>query len=132
MVALFAVCLDRFYYSEVLYDWFFKYNSPFLIVDSCVLFVIFSKVRFCSKFVNSIAASCFSVYLITEHGLIHKNIIQQIVSSYYEITTDWLLLLGMTILFSIILSMVCVLIDYVLTSKIAKKVCSYFSSNYIC
>lgn len=124
VVFVFSAILDRFYLADVLYDWCFKYNSLFLIIDSCVLFVIFSKIKICSNFVNTIAASCFSIYLITEHDLIHKYIIQPIVSIYYEFTTDWLYLLGITIIFSILLSMMCVLNDSVLVSRIAKIVFS--------
>lgn len=41
-----------------------SYNSPLVILSSVFFFLTFTKIKFSSKYVNKIAVSCFSVYLL--------------------------------------------------------------------
>ena len=45
----------------------FPYNSPLLILNAVLLFVVFGKMEFRSRLVNRLAEHCFAIYLI--HGL---------------------------------------------------------------
>lgn len=125
IIFLFTAFLGHFVYSEVLYDWCFKYNSLVLVIDSCLLFILFGKLRFSSSLVNIVAASCFSVYLISEHHLTHRLIIAPIVKYYYD-PSHLFLVLSETIVFAFLLFLVCVLVDGLLASRITGKVCKLF------
>ena len=53
------------------------YCNPFVIVSSFGLFITFSKFKLKNKFVNTIAASCFAVYLFHSN----PNIIERLYTS---------------------------------------------------
>jgi len=67
LVAVLYVMLMR--YAPERYDssislHLYTYATPFIIVQSILLLVMFSKMNFSSRWVNFVAASTFSVYLI--------------------------------------------------------------------
>lgn len=125
IILFFTTLLGHFVYSEVLYDWCFKYNSLVLVIDSCILFILFGKLRLCSSLVNAVAASCFSVYLISEHHLIHRLIIAPIVKCYYD-PSHLSMVFSETIVFALFLFLVCVSVDRLLLSRITVKICNLF------
>lgn len=45
----------------------YNYTSPFNIIASCSLFIIFARMTFYSKWINWIASSTFAVYIIHTH-----------------------------------------------------------------
>ncbi len=53
---------------------FYSYSSPLIIVASVYLFLAFSKLSFQNKLINSIAASCFAIYLVHCFPVFFKNI----------------------------------------------------------
>lgn len=57
----------------------YDYAAPLVILQAVFLFLVFSKMRFKSKFVNWCASSCFAIYLIHMHPTI-KEI------GYYSLT----------------------------------------------
>ena len=50
--------------GDVIWRLAFPYNSPFLLLNAVLLFMIFGKMEFHAPVVNKIAASCFAIYLI--------------------------------------------------------------------
>ncbi|MBP3227373.1 MAG: acyltransferase [Bacteroidaceae bacterium] len=46
------------------------YTNPLVIVESLALLLLFVRLRFSSRAVNWVAASCFSVYLLHQHPLL--------------------------------------------------------------
>ena len=50
----------------------YDYAAPLVILQAVSLFLIFSKLKFSSKFVNWCAVSCFSIYLIHMHPTIKE------------------------------------------------------------
>lgn len=61
---LFLIYKER---ADYLFYWVWRYNSPFVILGAIALFLFFNSLKVCSKKVNYIAASTFSVYLIHEN-----------------------------------------------------------------
>lgn len=131
VVFIFAKVLGRFYYSEVLYDWFFKYNSLFLTIDSCILFIVFNKLKFYSHFVNNVAASCFSVYLILEHRLIHRHIIEPVISCFLDPIHNLYFVFSITSFFAILLFLACYLIDSISVLRLTNFVSTLFHPNAV-
>lgn len=50
--------------GDVIWRLAFPYNSPFLLLNAVLLFMIFGKMEFHAPMVNKMAASCFAIYLI--------------------------------------------------------------------
>lgn len=83
----------------------FKYTNPLTIAAAIYLLLAFTKWRFTSKFVNSIAASCFAVYLM--HFILFPTYMRgwiQGISEHYSGISE---LLG---LFLLLLAFFCVAI----------------------
>ena len=60
----------------------FPYNSPLLILNSLLVFLLFSKLKIQSHVVNVMALSTFAVYLIHCHPAVHKYIIMPLVDFF--------------------------------------------------
>ena len=50
--------------GDVIWRLGFPYNSPFLLLNAVLLFMMFGQMEFQSSFVNKVAESCFAIYLI--------------------------------------------------------------------
>ena len=46
------------------------YTSPFVIIPSVVLILLFDKIQIQSKIINWFAVSCFAIYLIHQHWMV--------------------------------------------------------------
>ena len=53
--------------ADYMFIWAWRYNSPFVILGAISLFMFFNSLNIRKKWINSIAASTFSVYLIHEN-----------------------------------------------------------------
>lgn len=58
--------------ADYLFYWAWRYNSPFVIIGAIALFMFFKSFSIKSKWINYIAASTFSVYLIHENHHVNK------------------------------------------------------------
>lgn len=81
IISFLVLCLVGFYFLPDRYNLFihavvfaYKYNSPFLILLSISLFNVFRTFSFDSRFVNYMATSSLSIYLIHEHPLMREII----------------------------------------------------------
>ena len=52
------------YLSDRIWSYSFPYNSPLIIVNSIVVFFIFAKMTFASKFINWVSGGIFTCYLL--------------------------------------------------------------------
>lgn len=102
----------------------FGYNSPLLLCNALLLFLVFSKLKFKSNFINQISASTFAVYLITEHPIVRNGILRVcaefiIANSNYSVT-----LFGGLILLTITIMIITICIDKVLSPfwNLSKKI----------
>ena len=86
-------------------------TSPFVIAASVSLLLLFSKLEFKSKFVNSIAASSFSMYLIQLHPMVWPNWCYAMKYLYESIMGGEYMFLS--ILICILFGTICIIIDQV-------------------
>ena len=63
LVAMFIMSYGK-WQGDVLWKLCFPYNSPILLLNATLLFVIFGKIEFHSSFINGLARNCFAIYLI--------------------------------------------------------------------
>ena len=89
----------------------YKYNSPFLILLSVLIFLCFLNIHLHSKWINYLAASSFSIYLIHEHPLFREFAYVVPFKRIKEMGMDGFVLLGIVIVFAISLSLICMLVD---------------------
>lgn len=87
----------------------FAYNSPFVISASISFFLVFTTLDFHNKFINSIAANAFAVYLIHKMPPIWntlKNFLYEITLNmdYFTFTIYW-------IIFIYMIFFTCIMID---------------------
>lgn len=70
--------------ADYMFYWVWRYNSPFVILGSCFLFMFFNSFTIRIKWINYIATSTFSVYLIHEN--LHFNVL--IYNYVHEYSSD--------------------------------------------
>lgn len=97
--------------GDVIWRISFPYSSPVLIFNAVWLFVILSKVRFQSRAVNYVARSVFAVYILTESDLIKPLLLKPVLVYIYEMSTNYYLLILGVVLFSLVVTVVCIIID---------------------
>ena len=92
---------------------FAHYNSPFIVVSSLVVLLMFSKLQFQSKVINYLSSSAFAVYLIHAHPLLwdeYLNIFPPIYAKYPNLLGVLLMMLVAVIIFFL-----CIAIDKILS-----------------
>lgn len=90
----------------------FPYCSPILIFNASLLFLVFSGMSFYSKYVNSIAASMFAVYLLHCHPMV-IDLYQPEVSKI--ISKSILDIYALSAVYAFLIMGISILIDKVLT-----------------
>ncbi len=92
---------------------FAHYNSPFIVVSSLVVLLMFSKLKFQSKVINYLSSSAFAVYLIHAHPLLwdeYLNLFPPIYAKYPNLLGVLLMMLVAVIIFFL-----CIVIDKILS-----------------
>ena len=91
---------------------FAHYNSPFIVVSSLVVLLMFSKLHVQSKVINYLSSSAFAVYLIHAHPLLwdeYLNLFPPIYAKYPNLLGVLLMMLVAVIIFFL-----CIAIDKIL------------------
>ena len=92
---------------------FAHYNSPFIVVSSLVVLLMFSKLHVQSKVINYLSSSAFAVYLIHAHPLLwdeYLNLFPPIYAKYPNLLGVLLMMLVAVIIFFL-----CIAIDKILS-----------------
>lgn len=87
----------------------FPYNSPGLIINGSLFFLLFSRMKFQSSIINWLAKSCLAVYLIHAHPALNPiflNISNLILQNNCQVFTALIFLI-----YALLLLLLCVLID---------------------
>ena len=67
MLSLFVFTnINNTYIQTRLWLLFYPYNSPMLLMESCIIFILFGKLQIQSGIINKIASSVFAMYIL--HG----------------------------------------------------------------
>ena len=92
---------------------FAHYNSPFIVVSSLLVLLMFSKLQLQSKVINYLSSSAFAVYLIHAHPLLwdeYLNLFPPIYAKYPNLLGVLLMMLVAIIIFFL-----CIAIDKILS-----------------
>ena len=89
------------------YGW--GYNTPLLIVNAVLFFIMFTKLKMDSSFISSVARSVFPVYLI-HSNLNIQNVLWPIVKSL-----SYGNLLISNLITTVVIMLTCILIDKILS-----------------
>ena len=92
---------------------FAHYNSPFIVVSSLLVLLMFSKLHVQSKVINNLSSSAFAVYLIHAHPLLwdeYLNLFPPIYAKYPNLLGVLLMMLVAVIIFFL-----CIAIDKILS-----------------
>ena len=92
---------------------FAHYNSPFIVLSSLLVLLMFSKLQFQSKVINYLSSSAFAVYLIHAHPLLwdeYLNLFPPIYAKYPNLLGVLLMMLVAIIIFFL-----CIAIDKILS-----------------
>jgi len=87
------------------------YNSPLVILGSLALVLLFSRLRLQSRFINRMAASCFSIYLLHLHPLIVPYFKSFFVALYTQF--NGIAYLSLALLCLLAIGLACILADQV-------------------
>ena len=99
-----------------------RYDNPLVIISSISLLLSFTKLSFQNKYINIIAKSSFSVYIIHFNPYIFpffRDIVSRIGSQYSNLSLVFVLFFFMVVVF-----LICVLIDQI-------RICTWNFLNYI-
>ena len=99
-----------------------RYDNPLVIISSISLLLSFTKLSFQNKYINIIAKSSFSVYIIHFNPYIFpffRDIVSRIGSQYSNLSLVFILFFFMVVVF-----LICVLIDQI-------RICTWNFLNYI-
>ena len=69
LVAVAALCLLLLLWRRVLPGTAWMYSNPLVILEGCAVFLLFSRLRFSSGWINRIAPAAFTCYLIHGYAL---------------------------------------------------------------
>ena len=98
--------------GSLLWKLCFPYNSPILILNAVVLFLIVARLEFSSRLINRLAEHSFSIYLIHSISLIVLFVERPLINGIFQYSGNNVLI---TILLLFILALIlmtgCILID---------------------
>lgn len=117
MYFAFNIILCSIYYlsfghglSNTIYHWGWGYNSPLLIINAMLFFMIFVNLKINSAKITKIAKSVFAIYLI--HSNLHvQNILWPLVLKTSIVKN----LLLSNILITIVILFICIVLDKILS-----------------
>ena len=110
--------------SQAIYRLSYQYCSPILLINSILVFFIFTKISFTSSIINYAAKSVLATYLIHCNNVIFSTVIAPIVILLFNEGNPFLNFLGLLML-TISIYLVCLIVDkslapvWILTEKTA-------------
>ena len=109
---VFAYChtLDSTY-GQQLWQLSYPYCSPILIINAVLLFLIFGKMRFKSRLINTLASSVFAVYVIHHQHYILYSILGPAVLKVHNMISQPILFLLCLCAGGLVVMFVCIGID---------------------
>ena len=114
--------------NQIMYRLFFEYCGAGLIFNAVLLFVLFGKLHISNAWINSIAASMFTVYVIHEEPIVCKliNKIRHGVLCYVD--SSPINVIMFMACYALVIMFVCICIDKILTP--VWNVCVKFGNEW--
>lgn len=124
------------FWSFCVNELFFPYYSLGLLINSILLFIMFSRINIQSKFINTLSKSCLAIYLI--HGSFILFHIIGPIANYIEANVSSVLLNYLLLfLVAAIVSLACIVVDKLLTplwsivDRLSEKITETKLGNYL-
>lgn len=89
----------------------YPYNSPVLIFNAILLFLLFGRLHLRSRIVNWLASSVFAVYILHHQHFVLYKLIGPITLSLYGVHSSSIVLLLQLALFALVIMFICIFID---------------------
>ena len=102
-------------FGDLLWRLSYPYSSPILIANAVLLFVVVGHKTFMSPFLNCLSAGVFAVYLIHGSFPLATDFQRQIVSAVFAYTGNYMFLIGILIVMSVAVILLCLLVNKLLT-----------------
>ena len=118
--------------SDLIWDWSFPYYSPFILVNSIIFFIPFTRYKINSPAINYVAASVFSIYIIHHQPVLLEKCLKPLAYYLYEMAARsevmCIIMMGMFAFFVMLMS---VLIDKILTPlwEVLAKIGTYLEKE---
>ena len=98
--------------GDVIWRLGFPYNSPLLLLNAVLLFMIFGQMEFHTPVVNKIAESCFAIYLIHSSAVAIDFIQRPLINRIFVFSElDSVLFLLLLFVFAIVIMIACIIIN---------------------
>lgn len=105
------LCLYDSWANPYVFKLGYSYNSPIVILNAVLFFVISLRWNFKSQVINGIAKSVFSVYLIQESPFILWSCIAPLIGRLVSVSFEPVFLLPSLLIFTIVLFSICIIVD---------------------
>jgi peptidoglycan/LPS O-acetylase OafA/YrhL len=106
----------------------FMYCSPLLLLNALLMFLIFTNIKFENIFVNKVAKSTYSMYIIHNSPVVLSVLISPIITKIWAMGGGKIFLLVNLIVLTLIIMCMCYLIDSIIRpfmNKYASKASVY-------
>lgn len=103
---------DKYLFTD---DFWYGYNNPLVIINACVVFLLFLKIQIESRTVNYVAISAFAVYLLTDHNTLTRPYIVRITNVINDFCSNNIWYdLSIWIICCVIIFVFCICLDILL------------------
>lgn len=102
-------------YRDFFFNFVFPYNSPGIVINAVLFFMLFMRLSFQSKVINYLATSSLAIYLIHSSNLIFRIIVKDGSLWIQEYAKNSGGQISMVFLYSLVVIIACMAIDKVLT-----------------
>ena len=113
--AFMIVCCNGGIFRDLFFNIVFPYNSPGIIMNAVLFFMLFMRLSFPSKVINYLATSSLAIYLIHSSNLVFRTLIKDGSLWIREHSKYIGGQISMVFVYSLVVIVVCIAIDKVLT-----------------
>lgn len=113
MLFVYGFC-ELGFYNKYLFHFAFPYNSPGIVINSILLFILFMRMKFHSKTINYLASSSLAIYLLHSSRLIFRTVIKDGAMWIQEFAKTGGQI-ALVFVFALVIVLVCIGIDKCLT-----------------
>ena len=119
-------------FGDILWMLSFPYNSPLLIVNAVIFFMLFGKMSFASSKINSLAKGVFAIYIIHCNIPFAQSFEKYMIDIFYQHITCFPLFVFALLLMAIVVVFFCLLVYWILTPiwKLIDKMAVMLTTKY--
>lgn len=132
LIILFTYSSNTIIQGAFYYRICYAYCSPILLLNAIIFFIIIGRLKFYSQWINKIAKSSLSIYLLHGSPIIIYNLISPYAISLNNHLHNGILFIIALVLLTIVILSACIIIDNILTPvwKIINRLGDYLQNKY--